>query len=72
MDNERYVICRNKGEVAVLDFGHDLVEEEGSAELFNLDFVNESDAIYVANELEFIVRELNYKDKELKSMKERL
>ena len=68
MSNDRFVICRHKGEVSVLDTGHDLVEEEGNAELFNLDCSNETDAKILAEELNFIVRLLNEQGKELDSL----
>ena len=66
--NERFVISINKGEVSVLDTGHDLVKEEGNAQLFSVDCVSVADAKYIAEELDSIVRILNEQDKELKKV----
>ena len=64
--SERFVIVLDGGDVSVLDTGHDLVEEEGNAELFNMDFFDEEDAKYVAHELEGIVCALNEQDRLMK------
>lgn len=69
MSNERFVIVIDGGDVSVLDTGHDLVEEEGNAELFNIDFVDTYDAKYVARELDTMVREMNWMHKELQELR---
>ena len=67
--SERFVITKNKGEICVLDTGHDLVEEEGNALLFSVD-LEDNDVVvdYLAYELEPMVRLLNEQAKELEKL----
>ena len=56
--------------MSVLDTGHDLVQEEGNAELLYIGFENEAHAKMFEAQLDCIVRVLNEQDKELKKMED--
>lgn len=68
--SQRFVISRNGGDVSILDTGHDLVQEEGNAELLYIGFENEAHAKMFEVQLDCIVRVLNEQDKELKEMED--
>lgn len=64
MNENRFVICRHKGEVVVLDTDNDVTDE--NLEMFGIEFEDEYIAKYIAVELEPIVRCLNEQDKLLR------
>ena len=57
MNNERYQICRNKGEIVVLDTDNEVTDE--NLEMFGIQFEDEYIAKYIGYELKPIVNCLN-------------
>ena len=64
-DKKRFFLINNETDVSVLDTGHELVEEEGNAELFGVFPLTPEDAKFMEMELDTIVRLLNEQHNEI-------